>query len=80
MCKSKLQLSGLSYKEIMAITFSYNVLDDGSVSITGLSGSIRDRVIVPEEIDGRPVTAIGNSAFMSRTDLSLITLPDTIRG
>ena len=62
----------------MTLSFSYNTHEDGSVTITGLSGSIWDRVVVPDEIDGHPVTAIGNSAFMSKNDLSLITLPDTV--
>lgn len=47
----------------MTLSFSYNTLEESSVTITGLSGSIWNRVVVPDEIDGRPVTAIGDSAF-----------------
>ena len=47
----------------MTLSFSYSTLEDGSVSNTGLSGSTWNRVIVPDETDGRPVTAFGDSAF-----------------
>ena len=66
--------------------YYYIVLDDGTVEITGYSGSGTE-AIIPSEIDGRKVTSIGYSAFeaMSHdsyqppsTNLTSITIPDGV--
>ena len=54
--------------------FKYEV-DDGKVTITDYTGAGGD-VIVPAEIDGLPVTAIGDNAFCHCTGLTSITLPE----
>jgi|GEM_PF-1683467 len=56
--------------------FTYTVTD-GNVTITGYVGDETD-VVIPEQIDGCPVTAIGAKAFFWRTDLTSISLPDTL--
>ena len=55
--------------------FKYEV-DDGKVTITRYKGNGGD-VVVPDTIDGRPVVAIGVSAF-GRTKLTSITWPNSI--
>ena len=55
--------------------FRYEV-DDGKVTITRYKG-IGGDVVIPDTIDGRPVTSIGVSAF-GRTKLTSITLPNSI--
>ena len=43
--------------------FKY-VANDGGVTITGYTEELDlTNVVIPEEIDGKPVTAVGNSAF-----------------
>ena len=54
--------------------FKYEV-DDGKVTITDYTGAGGD-VVVPDTIDGRPVTCIGDNAFCYCTGLTSITLPE----
>lgn len=57
-------------------TFSY-VVSDKSVIITGCDPSL-EAVIVPDEIDGYPVTVIGDGAFSDCDELTEITLGDNL--
>ena len=54
--------------------FKYEV-EDGKVTITNYTGKGGD-VVVPDTIDGLPVTAIGDNAFCYCTGLTSITLPE----
>lgn len=44
--------------------FEYSVLDDGTVEITDYNGWKAEKVDIPEKIDGKSVTSIGNEAFV----------------
>lgn len=55
----------------------YWVEDDQAV-ITGIESPYEIALTIPEEIEGYPVTKIGNAAFSHCTVLSEIVLPDTI--
>lgn len=48
------------------------------IVITGYEGNVRD-LIVPDEIDGYAVEAIGNHAFSARNDIESVILPNTIK-
>ena len=54
--------------------FEYEV-EDGKVTITNYTGKGGD-VVVPDTIDGLPVTAIGDNAFCYCTGLTSITLSE----
>ena len=56
--------------------FDFSVTS-GKVTITGYRGKGGD-VIVPDTIDGRPVTTIGDWAFAGCTGLTSITLPNSV--
>ena len=56
--------------------FEYEI-DDSEVTITNYTGAGGD-VVVPDTIDGLPVTAIGDNAFCYCTSLTSITLPDSV--
>ena len=45
--------------------FEYSVLDDGTVEITGYSGS-EETIDIPGKIDGKSVTSIGSNAFTGK--------------
>ncbi|MGN0469630.1 MAG: leucine-rich repeat domain-containing protein [Acutalibacteraceae bacterium] len=60
-----------------ASDFEYSENDDGTVTITGYYGEDRE-IIIPSEIDGKPVTSIGNSAFNECTGLTSITIPASV--
>ncbi len=63
-----------NFKEI----FSYNKNDDGStVTVTGYNGPYRSFTI-PAKLNGMTVTAIGEAAFRSRTDITSINLPSML--
>ena len=50
---------------------------NNSMAITGYAGPGGD-VVIPSDIDGLPVTLIGGSAFYSCTNLTGITIPNTV--
>ncbi len=43
--------------------FSYVVLEDGTAEITRYKGTEEEELVIPDSINGYPVTSIGNSAF-----------------
>src|SRR5215510_6472008 len=56
--------------------FNYTVTN-GTVTITRYAGS--DLVVViPDTINGLPVTAIGNSVFSQKTSLTSVTIPNSV--
>lgn len=56
--------------------FSYND-NYGYVTITGYNGT-QPNVVIPEQIDGKPVREIGASAFENRTDVKSVTIPEDV--
>ena len=58
--------------------FVVNELGDGTVEITGYAGNSATCVI-PDEIDGKKVTKIGENAFRDRTELTSVTIPDSVK-
>ena len=57
--------------------FSYRILEDDTVCITGYSGE-GGNVSVPAEIDGKSVTALGDEVFWYMEEVASVTLPDGI--
>ena len=57
--------------------FEYGVLDDGTVEITGYKGS-EQKGDVPEKINKKSVTRIGNLAFKDCTKITSIAMPDSV--
>ncbi len=61
-------------EEVCLIT---NELNDGSLEIDGYAGN-SPTYIIPGEIDGKKVTEIGGYAFDGCTELTSITIPDSV--
>lgn len=57
--------------------FEYSVSDTNEVTITKYNGR-GGAVEIPDKIDGRTVTAIGERVFRLRTSLTSITIPDSV--
>ena len=58
-------------------SFEYEVLDDDTVSITRFKGD-ETVVTIPEYIEGRKVTRLGDDAFFMRLNIVSVTLPESI--
>ncbi len=57
--------------------YTYTILEDGTTQILRYSGS-SETAVIPEELDGRPVAAIGESAFEDCSWLTAVTIPDSV--
>ncbi len=63
--------------------FLYSVEEDKRdkhkfMMITGFEGTVTD-LVIPEEIDGIRVEALGNHSFSARPDLKSVTIPGSVR-
>ncbi len=58
--------------------FIYTILDDDTVMITGYSGSSQETMSLPDKLDGKTVSSIGDHAFEGRYLLKKIIIPDSI--
>ena len=57
--------------------YEYTV-EDGKATITHCDGNISDAVEIPAELDGYPVTAIGERAFEGCYYITSVTIPDGV--
>ena len=61
-----------------ASDFETRIEDDGVVIVKFLDDTATS-VVVPAEIDGRPVVKIGESAFHRRDSLTSVEIPNTVK-
>ena len=76
---SSVELGDKGIMETDSSAFDYSISDE-KVSITKYKGSImvkEDRVVIPSEIDGKPVVEIGDGAFY-KSSVSRIEIPDSV--
>ena len=57
--------------------FTYTVLEDGTAEITGCMNP-KGHVVIPDELEGHPVSRIGKAAFRDCWSLTGITIPDSV--
>lgn len=67
---------GLAEESLTSGDFSYRIMDDDTVEITGYTGKER-KIDIPGEIDGKKVTSIGEKAFYE-SKARAITIPDGV--
>ena len=53
-------------------------VNEGEITITGSATSIISEVVIPDTIEGYPVTAIGKEAFKNRDNIVSLTMTDNI--
>ena len=71
-----LEISSFAEDDILNyLTYEIN---DGEVTITNCDTSIIGNIIIPDTIEGYPVTKIGNSAFEDCDSITEILIPDSI--
>ena len=57
----------------------YEVSSDGTgVTITGIESIESPVVVIPDKIDGVPVTSIGENAFYENTDMTSVIIPNSV--
>ena len=71
-------------EEAVSVDWSYELLEDGTIEITGCDISYDDtseevKVVVPSQIDGYDVTIIGNVAFESKDCITSIVIPEGVK-
>ncbi len=58
--------------------FSYAVTEDGNCHVKVAETPPKGKLIIPETVDGYPVTQIVNHAFRNCAELTSVLLPDTV--
>ena len=58
-------------------SFQYILLDDGTAEITKYYGR-PEELLIPDRLDGKIVTSIGDHAFFWNTSLTSVSIPDSI--
>jgi hypothetical protein len=61
---------------VVQAQFNYTT-NNGTITITGYTGP-GGAVVIPDTINGRPVTRIGDNAFYNKTSLTSITIPNSV--
>ena len=74
---SLLMMLSISVSAATSGDYAYTVTD-GEVTITKYNGA-EARLTIPSEIDGYPVTAIGESAFASNSKLLSVIIPGSVK-
>ena len=57
--------------------YTWRLLEDGTAEILEYNGS-ESNLVIPGELEGHPISAIGNMAFVGKPDLLDLTLPEGI--
>jgi len=57
--------------------YTYILPENGAAEITGYWGKA-ENLTIPDQLDGHPVTAIGDSAFSSCSSLTSVSIPDSV--
>ena len=61
-----------------AAGFKYTIVNNATVTITGYTGTASE-LTIPSQIEGLPVTRIGNDAFVGNKQVTSLLIPDTVQ-
>jgi len=59
------------------VSYVFDTNNDGTATITGFTGAISVNLVIPSQIEGKPVTVIGPDAFSSAA-LDSVTIPASV--
>ena len=63
--------------EESGVDFKYYIMSDGTAQIVEYTGSAKN-LVLPEKLDGHPVTHIGDQAFRKCYSLVTVVIPDSV--
>lgn len=75
--EERLQTAFQSHAPVSADELTYTMSENGEITVTGYTGA-ELVVVLPDSIDGIPVTAIGEAAFEGMGNLKAIYIPDSV--
>ena len=80
LCSSNGRVDALKAVQIAALTTSINNMPSGKIAITGVKTGVNlsSQLIIPERLQGREVTTIGNEAFRNQKNINNVVFPSTI--
>ena len=64
-------------EDLICGDYTYVIMEDGTAKITSYTGS-SENILVPERLDGVPVTSIGSCTFYEKTSIKSINLPSSV--
>ena len=68
--------SNITYSAQWKCDWDFVELDDGTLAITGVTTNLGENVVIPDEIDGKPVRRIARIEFGNCGGLRNLTIPD----
>jgi PKD repeat protein len=71
-----LPVAGIGPQIVVSLPFTFTT-NNGAITISGYTGG-GGAVAIPGTVNGYPVGSIGADAFYDRTDLTVVTIPDTV--
>ena len=67
-----------TYQQYVCGDVFYYESEDGTVTITGCKPKV-SKVVIPSEINGKPVTSIPGFTFNYKSDLTEVTIPNSVK-
>lgn len=78
MLSSTVMIDITNFSSIPTALFSYEETGENSISVTSYNG-FGANVTVPMEIDGLETTAVSENAFLDKTSVTTVNLPNTVK-
>ncbi len=75
--QNTIQTEAAKAKEYTSGDYTYTMLGEDTVTVTGYTGN-ESAVVIPEKLDGHRVTAIGQAAFKGNAAVRSVTIPDAV--